>query len=526
MCTKLIKQTLNCMLYVILCVISLFLLTQKVDFQVDELLTYNLANADSWFNPESNVIYSPANYPFIEAMSSNGNFDLRHIWKQQAYDTHPPFYYVLVHAICTLFPRTVSVMYAGIINVVFLLATLFFYRKILYLLIDNQIVIYILSVMFVFSSGLLSIATFLRMYVMTMFWVTAITYIILKIVEKFSKRSLISLIVIIICGTLTHYYFLVYACLISLVAVSIWISEKKYKEAILYMLSIIISGGISFLIFPAMKNHILHGARGTQSLDNFIHKDLLRHFKAYFSILDNDLFGGLLLPIILIAFILLLIRKIILIRDKNYKNNKMEKIVIYRYICLVIPVFGYILLISKTAPYDTDRYISPIFAVAIAGVMSLSYMGFANMTLSKWKQLGIFAMLVTIISSLNYAKCDWNYLNTSNKTRLMNAEIYGKDANAICVYDDAWKINPFYLEIDKCKTSTFYCCMSYDEFASSINTDILRDDIAFFIIGMDANKFINDFLEDFPEYKIEMDNGQYGYGQSIYLSRGGDDKSL
>ena len=221
MCTKLIKQTLNCMLYVILCVISLFLLTQKVDFQVDELLTYNLANADSWFNPESNVIYSPANYPFIEAMSSNGNFDLRHIWKQQAYDTHPPFYYVLVHAICTLFPRTVSVMYAGIINVVFLLATLFFYRKILYLLIDNQIVIYILSVMFVFSSGLLSIATFLRMYVMTMFWVTAITYIILKIVEKFSKRSLISLIVIIICGTLTHYYFLVYACLISLVAVSI-----------------------------------------------------------------------------------------------------------------------------------------------------------------------------------------------------------------------------------------------------------------------------------------------------------------
>jgi len=517
--TKLVQQALNFILYIILCVISLILLVQKVDFQVDELLTYNLANADGWLNPESDVTYSPANYPFIEAMSSNGKFDLGHIWKQQAYDTHPPLYYVLVHAICTLFPGTVSVMYAGIINVIFLLTTLFFYRKILYLLIDNQIVIYILSIMFVFSPGLLSIATFLRMYVMSMFWVTAITYIMLKFIEQFNKRFLISLMIIVICGTLTHYYFVVYTCLISLMAVGIWIREKEIEKAIFYMLSIIISGGVSFAIFPAMKDHILHGARGTESLNNFIQKDLFSHFKAYLIILDNNLFGGLLLAIILIAFILLLIGKIALIRDENYKNSKMEKIVIYRYICLLIPILGYILLISKTAPYDTDRYISPIFAVAMAGVMSLLYMSFTNMIISKWKKIGTFAICVVMVASLNWVKCDWNYLYTSSKERLMKADIYGKDANAICVYDAAWKINPFYLEIDKCKTSTFYFCMSYDEFVSSVNTNILGENIAFFIIGMDANEFINDFLKDFPVYKIEMDNGQFGYGQSFYLSR-------
>ena len=66
--TKLVQQALNFILYIILCVISLILLVQKVDFQVDELLTYNLANADGWLNPESDVTYWPANYPFIEAM--------------------------------------------------------------------------------------------------------------------------------------------------------------------------------------------------------------------------------------------------------------------------------------------------------------------------------------------------------------------------------------------------------------------------------------------------------------------------
>ena len=500
MYTKLVKHSLNYMLYAVLCIISLYFLTQKVDFHVDELLTFNLANAENWFTPEDGVIYSPASYPFIEAMSSTGNFDLRHVWAQQAYDTHPPLYYVLVHAVCTLFPGTVSVLYAGIINVIFLLLTLFFYRKILNLLID------------------ISIATFLRMYVMTMFWVTFITYIVLKNIKRFNKRNFISLFIVTICGALTHYYFIAYVCLLSLVVVIIFVNEKRIKETILYIFSMIISGAASFLIFPAMKDHLLHGARGAESLHNFIHSDLISQLKTYFSILNKNVFGGLLPVILFWLLIFLLITKIRLIRNEDHKK-RMTKVTKYRFLCLIVPVLGYMLLISKSAPYNTDRYISPIYAIVIAGVMSLLYVLFSNIVISKSKGVGLFVLCVAIVVLLNWATCDWDYLYTNNKPRLINAEIYGKNANAICVYDAAWKINSFYSEISKCSTSTFYQCMNYDDFISRIDSYILKDNIAFFVIGIDAEDFIDAFLNDFPEYRIEIDNGQWGYGQSVYLYR-------
>jgi Gpi18-like mannosyltransferase len=157
------------LLYVIFAGILCILLLNKVDFHIDELLTYNLANAESWFHPEKGVTYSPASQPFLDAMTSNGTFDLRHVWTQQANDTHPPLYYVLVHAVCTLFPNTFSIRYAGVINIIFQILTLYVVRKILMLMFGDKKITYIMSVMYILSAGILNISTFLRMYVMAMF---------------------------------------------------------------------------------------------------------------------------------------------------------------------------------------------------------------------------------------------------------------------------------------------------------------------------------------------------------------------
>ncbi|MBP3198460.1 MAG: hypothetical protein J6N21_15840 [Butyrivibrio sp.] len=145
---KIAANTRILLLYALFFALICFLFYQKRDFSLDELLTYNLSNAENWFSPTDGVMYSPADEPFVEAMSSDGTFDLGHVWRQQANDTHPPFYYVLVHTVCVLFQGKFSIRYAGVINILFALLTLLLYRKILRILIDDENVVFGLSIVF------------------------------------------------------------------------------------------------------------------------------------------------------------------------------------------------------------------------------------------------------------------------------------------------------------------------------------------------------------------------------------------
>lgn len=191
-------------LYLLLIAIICAILSLKADYHVDELFTYELSNSDHHFNPENGVRYTPASAPFIEVFSSNGTFDLTHVWKQQVNDTHPPIYYILVHAICSLFPGQVSMSFAGIINVAFLLLTFTFYRKMIRVLIDDNVIVYSLSLAFCLSAGILNISAFLRMYVMAMFFVTAFTCLVIKNIKAYSCHDFAILAIVAFCGTLTQ----------------------------------------------------------------------------------------------------------------------------------------------------------------------------------------------------------------------------------------------------------------------------------------------------------------------------------
>ncbi len=181
------------------------------------------------FNPEMDVSFSPASRPYVEAMASNGKFDLKHIWIQQANDTHPPLYYIFVHAVCCLFPNSVSVRYAGIINIVFMLLTFWIFRKILKLLISDDTAVYLLSVMFVFTAGILSMITLLRMYVMSMFFITLFTYLIIRNIDKYEIKDFIYLGLVVTCGALTHYYCIAYDFFVSVCVVAIMFIGKRFK---------------------------------------------------------------------------------------------------------------------------------------------------------------------------------------------------------------------------------------------------------------------------------------------------------
>lgn len=508
----------NILLYIVYSLLIIFLLTQKVNFHVDELLTYNLANAEEWFAPEDGITFVPAEKPFISAMTSDGRIDLKNVWRQQENDTHPPFYYMLVHAICTLFPNKFSIAYAGSINIVFQLLSLYIYRKIIRLLIDNKKIVYILSVMYILCAGVLSISVFLRMYVMAIFWILLFTYIILQNIQKYNVKEMVKLAIVALCGALTHYYFLIYAFFISAVLVLIMIYEKRKKEVFLYFLSMGVAGIITYLIFPAIIPHIFLTGRGSQSMERLGNSNLFKQLIIYYELLSKNLFGGM-LTIIVIIFALVYVCKII----KGFQNEKsiclIDKVEKYRYLCLLIPLIGYILLVSKTAPYNTSRYLSPIYGVAMIGIMCLLYKCISYMLKEeKWRIVSISSVVLVIVT-FNFLNCKWENLKLNSKEKIENAECYGENADAICLYSVPWKINPSFLEMSQCKSSTFFNVSNYNEFVNKCNISEFDDGIAFFLIDIEVEPFIEAFIADNPEYEVVKKNGKYGYARSIYLKK-------
>jgi hypothetical protein len=293
--------------------------------------------------------------------------------------------------------------------------------------------------------------------------------------------------------------------------------EKRIKEIFAYIVAMIISGAVSCLIFPSMITHIFTGGRGTQSIENLGSSDLISQVNSYFKIISSDLFGGYLLIILFaIAFILLL--NSLYINREDESVCVLEKIERRQYACLLIPSALYVLLIAKSAPYNTDRYVSPIYPILIIGIMGILYKCITCYVHKSKNAIALFSVLIAVIVATGLSNCGWAYLYSSSKERLENAEKYGGTASAICIYNSSWRITPYYLEISKCSSVIFYKTTDYDEFINNFDIDDYGD-IAFFLIGLDSDSFIERFTSDYPMYEVEVDNGAWGYGKSIYLKR-------
>ncbi len=93
-----------------------------------------------------------------------------------------------------------------------MLATLVAFRKLLQKLTNNTLLLQYASIFFIFSQAILDIVCFFRMYIMAMFFVTIITYLLLQVYDEeiFSWKKQLSILVVVVLGSLTHYYFIVY----------------------------------------------------------------------------------------------------------------------------------------------------------------------------------------------------------------------------------------------------------------------------------------------------------------------------
>lgn len=449
------------------------MITEKENYHLDEICSFLLANNlnSTVLNFQDGIPYTSADSPWLTEMAAEGQscINLENVWQNQKNDVHPSLYYILLNLISSVFPRQISRWVPGIINIAFYVLAAFFIFKLSQCLITDRFIDFVILVFAVFCYGMIQMNSFFRMYIMAMAWVVMLTYFNISalIKRKMDNTYYFSIMIVVFLGSLTHYYVIVFAVFQSLVMVIVLCRLKMIKELLCYILAALFAGIHAVLLFPYMVYHIFTGGtRGKEVFQNFVSEGIER-IASFWKILNEQIAGGLLffvLGYILIAFIFMGIRHIREKKERQSMKSSERQTHFGAWFLLIFPVILYLLVVSKSATYVTDRYIYPVYGLLIIILVGGICLGTQSLFRNYKMQRGIILTLTGILLFMGYRNANWEYLYhiEHSRTALANAE-KNKDSSCIFIYEEGYKCQHSFWEAVKYAEITFYHVSKLEE---------------------------------------------------------------
>ena len=534
----------------VLFIVAMFgVLSLKADYFLDEIYTYGKANyrtpasvqikdgAGAVYIPiEDGKRYIPGAKPLMDfvMVQPDNRFNYASVWKNEARAVHPPVHTALVHTVSSFFPDKFSRWFAGVINIVFAVLTLMALRALCRCYVDDEKQVSIISFAFIFSGGILSAVTFLRMYVMAMFWVTLLTYFFVReSKEKTEGNSFfLRVFAVALCGALTHYYCILYTVLISVSYGSCLLFEKKYRNIFKFCSAMVASGIASYLIFPAMIKHIFFGPRGREVMGNAVTvSDFFSRIKSFLIIIDKQLFGNwgyVLAWGMLLLGIFYLDKYYFCSYNKGCKTlsgfaHGIRQRFSTAYVLLIVPTVMYFLVVAKITAYRVDRYIVPVYANIFLIACLLLVAVSEQFTISKIGRIGLICITLGIITVRSWFTVGWPYLYLESKPYLERIAKLG-DVDYICLYKDGWQLCSLFMETKPFRSARF-CSLKNEAIKQKLLKQVREENsekLVISLIGENERKHaehLQVFLKSSGSLKYCMKLGPSYYGISYLLSR-------
>lgn len=506
--------------------IMIVAINQKKVLHIDEYYSYSCANhADGRdggkaLEIEKGYLYEPAESVFLQiyGVPENQKLSYAHIWKNLSENCHVPFYYVILHSICAIFPGTFSFWYAGIINIVFAIITLFFFRKIITDITRDDRFSLIACGYFSLCYGIMDAIIFFRMYIIAMCMATVIMWLLVSHVENdFKFKELIVLFVMSIITALTHYYcifFLVLACfgygLVLLV-------DKRIKAIIKFAITMILAAIASVVIYPPMLSIMDSMYRGKESMDNLAGRGI-KEYMGYLAFylqrsLNVHLFGYCLLFVV-IAFGASVVSYVL--KRKKFNGNILRKI-----FCLSIPCVLYFLLIAKVSVMKTARYMYLLYpSLLILGFCMIHFALVSNDRLIKAKRKDTISITLPIGMCIVMLLCAYIgkgplYHLFGDSNQVYEAVQSHKGSDVVCLYEKENNLRPQFSLIEDMNSIVF---AKYAKPEKLDKVDISKSDkIVLMLEKPDENGGAEIFTNRFPSYKLVEELGSYWNVNYYYL---------
>lgn len=418
----------NIIITIVLAVILFTAGSFKSGYHLDEMYTFGLANNDREPDLDDWTIYD-GEYIWHDYLTVpvGGSFDYVNLYVEQAYDCHPPIYYILIHTVSSLFPF-LSILLIGLLVHVPLACIVFWQlvwigRKLGIRRITAVIVAasYVLGMGF-FNEGVV----FFRMYGLLSIWANFLVMVFLQFParSKGTTRYYIAFGLALLGGLLTHYYFVVFACFTCLVYAFSIASYKNREKLIKSVYTAVCTIVLWLSIYPFALLHILWSTRGSESFDNLGAQSLMSCFIDYAKLIDTDIFGHLL--IVLVATIVCLGVGLICISSRRVAKVSKDRIAPYLF--MIIPFAFYVLVIAKVAPYQTLRYVLEgcgIFYIALFAIID----NLGRRIHNKLKTVTrTFALIVLVLGYISNGFLGLRLVENDNIASLSEYE------NSLCLY--------------------------------------------------------------------------------------------
>lgn len=383
--SKRVKPIIGCIVLFMILLISFIWTSQKEGYFVDELYTYGLSN--SYYAPfleqeegYLNAYHSGEDFFEYLTVSDEDAFQFDSVWYNQAKDVHPPFYYVIIHLVSSVFKETISPWIGVGVNYFFYILSLPLFYYIAKDLCRDKKNAVIAAVFFAVSAGTINCLVFIRMYMMLMFWILLYTWLMIqffrnKIAGKMELVSYVAVYSVIVCGFLTHYHFIIPAVILSLLYIIYLLVGKKFKNSFYYIISCVAAAVTTQYIFEYSFNHIFVGYRGVEAIRNAKSSNLFERMSIMWDYIDTQIFGGCFIGIILILITALIVailkhKKDNSMPDKNdVEEIQVEKESKWIRCSLIITVVVTFAFISKTAAFLEARYLFGVYPLIILAVI-------------------------------------------------------------------------------------------------------------------------------------------------------------
>ncbi len=309
--------------------VRVFVGYRKEYFHMDEAYSYGLMNYNKIEITNNSDFYdtwhSKDYYKDYFEIGNDEVSNFKPVYENQKNDVHPPLFYLLLR-IASLFTVENFSKWSGLIlnMIIYAFSSVFIFLIAKKLFKNNKKAL--LTLLFAgLCLGALDMSAYIRMYELANLFVLISTYIHMNLYEKkeLEFKDLITVLIVTVLSSLTHYYTLIYIGVLFIIFVMKYIKNKEYKNLIKYIATFVIAAGISLAIFPYSLNHIFNGYRGVGATGSFIDfKALGKDIIIYLGILGKNLFGKKEIAISIISLLIILtICSIIRQKSKNHKNN-------------------------------------------------------------------------------------------------------------------------------------------------------------------------------------------------------------
>lgn len=352
------------------------------------LLTYT---ADVWEEP----VWITAEQ-FMDYITVGGGdaFNYLSVYFNVKDDNHPPLHFMLLHTVSSLFQGKISPWMGCAVNIAAVIWIMVLLYRICGLLApafglkgSGRSLGLMTALFYGLSTGALATVLLIRMYGVMTLWCVLWFYLILRKWQDASfDRKNGKLILVTMLGFWTQYFFLFYCVLLAAV-VSVCLGKNgRRRELFCFVRSMITAALAGLLVFPFAVADVFSSGRGVEALGN-----LSQGLAGYGTRLLT--FGRLLIvrgtgyysliTALILAVFALAGRRRSVGAGQQRKHGESGRRELLW--MLLFPAAGYFLLAARMSPYMVDRYIMPLFPFA-ALILMLAVFALIGRIRESWPQ--------------------------------------------------------------------------------------------------------------------------------------------